>query len=65
MTKFAKVIDLCSGRSEIGKVIKETKCYYTIKVKGYYSNGNSLIERVHKNTMHIDYMHLSFSIIEG
>ena len=61
---FLRASELTTGHRYIAKIIKETKCYYTIEIKGYYTNGNSLVERIHKNTMYIDYMHMKFYYIE-
>lgn len=59
-----KCISQTTGKSLPAKVIKETKCYYTFEVANYYSNGKSLVERVHKNTMFIEWLFLQFVEVE-
>ncbi len=40
-----------TGKSQDATLIRETKCYYTIQVNRYYSNGGALVKRFHKATM--------------
>ncbi len=61
--KTLRALELRTGRAHTAKIIKETKCYYTIEIKNYYLNGNSLVERIHKNTMYIDYLDITFKHI--
>lgn len=60
-----KVSDMCTGRGFTAEVTKETKCYYFFEIKGYYTNGNSNVGKVHKSTMCIDWQHLLFRTIES
>ncbi len=59
-----KASDLTNGKQYDCKIVKETTCYYTVDVLGYYTNGHDCVVRIHKNTMYIDHMHLSFFIVE-
>ncbi len=58
--KTLRALERRTGRGHTAKIIRETKCYYTIEIENYYFNGNSLVERIHKNTMHIDYLDIKF-----
>lgn len=47
-TQFVKVINNYTGNVDYGTVTSETKCYITVTVKNYYSNGNSLVSKLYK-----------------
>lgn len=49
-TQFIKAIDSCTGKTYYGKVIASSKCYVTVEIKNYYSNGNPLIQKLWKRT---------------
>ncbi len=58
-------LDHINGKKYACKIVKETKCFYTFEILNYYSDGGSAIERTHKNTMYVSYMHVSFHIEEA
>ena len=43
-----RVVNNYTNQSCFGNVTKETKCYITVTVENFYSNGNSLVTKLFK-----------------
>lgn len=63
-TRTFKVVRITTGFSYKAELIKETDCYFVVRVLNFYGEGRHGEERFHKSTMYIEHLMVSLKVTD-